>query len=223
MISSLIEVSEEKIFYKNEIYKFSIENIKKLNFGKRRKVLILGEDLYIKKVELNKGVKANEGYIENIIERAFGSNDDYLFDYNILKSKSEIIIYAIKGGLRIRELCDGCESLNIIPIQIYFLNKLKKDIKEKEWEALFTYRENNYYIFYKDGYILRSIVESDMLRFIEKYLEIEKEHKVTTYLDNRISSCFDCKDSLFIIKDFEEILNEKYTHKQRFFAKRICN
>lgn len=221
MESNLIEVCDEKIFYKNDIYKFSLENIKKINLGKKRKVLILGEDLYTKKVKLNKKVKIREEDIENVIERAFGSGEDYLFHYNISKRKAELIIYAIKGGMRIRELCDGASSIKIIPIQIYFLKKFKRRIKENEWEALFSYKENQYYIFYKDGYIFKSFVESDIKRFVQKYLDMEKDDLINTYVDNRISTYFHNSDKSFIIKEFGEILNEKKICKQRFFAKRI--
>ena len=139
MENNLIEICNEKIFYKNNTYNFSLEILRGIKLGKKRKVIILGEDLYTKKIKLNRKVKVKEEEIQTVIERAFGSSEDFLFHYEFSRRKGELIIYAVKGGMKIRELCQGAASITVEPIQMCFFKKFKKNVREKNWETLFRH------------------------------------------------------------------------------------
>ena len=67
MENNLIEICNEKIFYKDNTYKFSLDNLREIKLGKKRKVVILGEDLYTKKIKLNRKVKVKE-HVNTILE-----------------------------------------------------------------------------------------------------------------------------------------------------------
>lgn len=209
MENSIIEVCDEKIFYKNESYRFSIENIKNLKFGRKRSLVILGEDLYTQKVKLNKKIKFKEKDIENVIKKSFGNNEDYLFHYSISKRKLELILYAIQGGNKVKELCNGASSIKVTPLQIYFSDKFKNKIKEKEWQCLFAYKECYYYILYKDDFIYKTYVEKDISRFIDRYVGNEEKDNVVTYVDNNIFKEINNEYNNVILKDFGGILNAK--------------
>ncbi len=213
MENNLIEICNEKIFYKNNTYKFSLDNLRGIKLGKKRKVVILGEDLYTKKIKLNKRVKVKEEEIQTVIERAFGSSEDFLFHYEFSRRKSELIIYAVKGGMKIRELCQGAASIKVEPIQMYFFKKFKKKVREKSWETLFSYKENYYYISCNENFIVRSFVDTSLSRFIEKYLEMEREENLKTYIEEDISKEFSNGYNSFVIKDFGEVLNAKKVYK----------
>ena len=141
MENNLIEICNEKIFYKNNTYKFSLDNLRGIKLGKKRKVVILGEDLYTKKIKLNKRVKVKEEEIQTVIERAFGSSEDFLFHYEFSRRKSELIIYAVKGGMKIRELCQGAASIKVEPIQMYFFKKFKKKVRERSGKLYLVIRK----------------------------------------------------------------------------------
>ena len=213
MENNLIEICNEKIFYKNIIYKFSLDNLRKIKLGKKRKVVILGEDLYTKKIKLNRKVKVKEEEIQNVIERAFGSSEDFLFHYEFSRRKGELIIYAVKGGMKIRELCQGAASITVEPIQMCFFKKFKKNVREKNWETLFSYKGNYYYISCDNNFIARSFVDTSLSRFIEKYLEVEREKNLKTYIEEGISKEFPESYNTFVIKDFGEVLNAKKVYK----------
>lgn len=209
MENNLIEICNEKIFYKNNTYKFSLESLRGIKLGKKRKVVILGEDLYTKKIKLNKRVKVKEEEIQNVIERAFGSSEDFLFHYEFSRRKGELIIYAVKGGMKIRELCQGAAAIKVEPIQIYFFNKFRKKVREKKWETLFSYKDSYYYISCNEKFISRSFVDNNLSRFIEKYLELERGENLKTYIEEEISKEFPEGYNSFIIKEFGEVLNAK--------------
>lgn len=217
MENSIIEITDEEIFYKNNSYRFSIENIKKINFGKKRSVVILGEELYIKRVKLNKKVKIKEGDIEGVIERSFGLDEDYLFHYHFSKKNLELIIYAIKGGIRIKELCMGASKIKVIPLQIFFCKRFKSKAGCREWESLFTYKGSFYYLLFKDEYIHKSFVEEDKDRFLQRVLELDGITK-KRFIDKNIEQIIPTKFNNYEIRDFEGVLNEKRLHKQRFFT-----
>ena len=200
MENNLIEICNEKIFYKDNTYKFSLDNLREIKLGKKRKVVILGEDLYTKKIKLNRKVKVKEEEIQNVIERAFGSSEDFLFHYEFSRRKGELIIYAVKGGMKIRELCQGAASIKVEPIQMCFFNKFKKKVREN-------------YILCDNNFIARSFVDISLTRFVEKYLEVEREENLKTYIEEGISKEFPEGYNSFIIKEFGEVLNAKKVYK----------
>ena len=154
-----------------------------------------------------------EEEIQTVIERAFGSSEDFLFHYEFSRRKGELIIYAVKGGMKIRELCQGAASITVEPIQMCFFKKFKKNVREKNWETLFSYKGNYYYISCDNNFIARSFVDTSLSRFIEKYLEVEREKNLKTYIEEGISKEFPESYNTFVIKDFGEVLNAKKVYK----------
>ena len=108
-----------------------------------------------------------------------------MFHYEFSRRKGELIIYAVKGGMKIRELCQGAASITVEPIQMCFFKKFKKNVREKNWETLFSYKGNYYYISCDNNFIARSFVDTSLSRFIEKYLEVEREKNLKTYIEDK--------------------------------------
>jgi hypothetical protein len=152
-------------------YKSFFENIKLL---KKRCILILDEDVYIKKVNINSKKILNED-IEKIKEESFGKDEEYLIDYKINEKGGILYIYAIKGGMKVLKVCDGANKAQVIPLQMYVMEKLRKKIKEKSYKCVFTYNDIYYYYSFKEGFVEESRVYKDVDILLEKISKVESQ------------------------------------------------
>ena len=85
MRTQILQITADKIYYKNNIYNFYGNWIKSIkNMG----IIILNEDLYSKVVPINKGKRISNNEIREVIKESFGEDEDYLFHYFIDKKIS---------------------------------------------------------------------------------------------------------------------------------------
>ncbi|WP_143314362.1 hypothetical protein [Clostridium sp. HBUAS56017] len=171
MKESIVLISRNILIY-NKIsydYKSFYEKIKLL---KKRYIVVLDEDIYIKKVSTNLKDLVNID-IEKIKEESFGRDEEYLMDYKVCKKAGILYIYSIKGGIRISKLCDGANRVKIIPIQMYMMEKIRRKIKKKSYICIFSYNEIYYYNLILDGFLEEAHVFNDLENLMKKLVSIE--------------------------------------------------
>lgn len=184
MNNQLVEIDKNLLFYNNEEYLITKDNIKRLSLGSKRSLVILGQNLFFKRIKLKSRFNKNEvGYI---IERDFGENSNILFHHKKFFLKKEVIIYAIESGKDFNELCRGSNKLKIVPFQIMFLQKFKKKYIYKDWIAILKYRECYYYIHCFNNIIVNNFVTKDILQFKDKCIEANTIADVKVYLDSNL-------------------------------------
>lgn len=180
-----------------------IKDIKDINLkdmSKNRHILILEEQLFIKKIDVNR----NDS-IDEIIYKSFGRDSDYLYHHFTINKGKTLIIYAVKGGNRVKELCEGANKVKVDIIQEYVIRFAKKNIKEKDWELVFLYRDHYYYINYKNKYINNSYINID-INVLKNKIDTIKGSKI--YIDNKIDINNFCDYEIVSI-NLGEMVNEK--------------
>lgn len=161
MRKNAIFLSRNDVIYKGITYDIDYF-LKNVVNKKKRNVFIIGEDMYIKvhNVESKEDLKVDN--INLLIKKYFGDSDNYLIHYEISKDKNNIYIYAIRGGVYVERLCEAPIVVNIVPIQISIVKLCNKIIKEKDYMCTFVYRNLYYYISVKGGYIIESLIKSNL-------------------------------------------------------------
>jgi len=152
MKNSVIYIENNRVIYND--YEYDYENLgeqQKLN--NKRILFILNQDLYTKRMDYKKNQSIN-----NLIISAFGEDEDYLFHYEFGHKKTEVVVYAIKGGNVVSFLCHGAKKIKVVPIQVYIAKKIVKIIKDKKWKLIFEFKGSYYYIVYEYNYIQCSFV-----------------------------------------------------------------
>ena len=204
---SVIYIKNNKVIYNDLEYDY--QTIKdKLKNSAKRIVVILNEDIYVKRIEFNR-----KQSIDNFISNEFGEDEDYLFHYYYLNNKKEVVIYAVKGGNLVLSLCEGIKKVKIIPVQIHIIKILNKLIKSKNWKVIFQFKGSYYYISYLDNYIKSSYVEQKIIDILEKVNEENDFDNM--YIDSNISNV-NLRNTSKV--NLGEYLNERAFQKQRFFA-----
>lgn len=203
MKKSNIFLYDDKILINNKIV--FREQISSLSIQKKVNIIILDEELYIKTSEIH-----NKFNISDIIKKSFGNNKDFLFHYFTLNNEI-LIIYAVKGGEILESLCNNNNIfIKVIPIQIYVLNYLKRKLKKESLSILFSFKDNNYYINYSNGYINRNVVNKNIQEIISNIKDdivyTDKELELDEHLSFKVNKI-----------DIGEIQNEKNLFKEKFF------
>lgn len=209
MNKSIIYIKNNTVIHNNIEYNYEeLKKCKKLS--NKRILFILDQELFTKKMDYNKNQSVN-----NLILSAFGNDEDYLFHYDFVNKKREVVVYAIKGGNSVLFLCEDAKKVKVIPIQIYISSNIIKKIKQKTWGVIFEFKSSYYYISYKDNFINCSYVENNINNLIERIKDYKYVNNL--YVDNNISSVkLGNKDNNNI--SIKEFLDEKGIWKQRFFT-----
>lgn len=171
---SLVLMGRNIVIYKGITYEHQsfFENIK---LKRKRYIIILDEDIYVKKISIN--TKSILNYeITKIKEESFGKDEEYLIDYNINKKENIVYIYAIKGGNKVSKLCYGAKKAQVVPLQFYVMRKLKTKIKDKVYGFIFKYSDNYYYYFFNKGFVEESYVLKDVESLMKKASVIQNQY-----------------------------------------------
>lgn len=151
---------------------------------KKRKIFILGERLYIKKIKVKN--KITESFINKIIKELFGTYKEYLFHYEV-KDKN-ILFYGIKQAKVISKLCESAKNISVNPIQFYIIKKFKKSIKLKKWSLLFKINSK---------YYLCKVVDNDLIeeKMEENFKDIKKDLTIENlFVDESIKEIGDIQE-----------------------------
>ncbi|GAB6170336.1 hypothetical protein JCM1393_27960 [Clostridium carnis] len=169
-----IYIEEEYYIYNGKKYEFSnqkeINRVLKGNIN----ILILGEQLLIKKYNLESNIDNLEKYVDDIIKREFRIYSDMLFHYEYIKDLDILYLYSIKRGKEAEILGSKAKKLNVIPIQFLIKNKIKlKFDLTKVYTIISKYRDKYYLLEIRNGLIVNNIV-SNLKEDIEIYLNNNK-------------------------------------------------
>lgn len=183
-------IGKKKVFLldKTVIYNNLSNNINQINtneFGKNRHIIILNEEIFIKKLEIKK-----YDSVEEIIYKYFGKNNDYLYHHFKINKGKTLIIYAVKGGNRVSALCNGADQVKVSVLQDYLIKYINKIIKVKEWDLIFQFMDSYYYIKYKDNYINANYIERDFDMLIKKINSFDSN--INLFIDNNIKFNINC-------------------------------
>lgn len=209
MNKSVIYIKNDTVIYKDSEYHYEAL-IKSMKLQDKRLLFILDQQLYTKKMCFKKNQSIND-----LILNGFGENKDYLFHYDLVNKKREVIVYAIKGGNIVSILCEGAKKVKVIPIQIYIINNIIKKVKDRAFRVIFQVRNSYYYIEFKDNYIHSSYIEKDINNLIERI--DENSFFGNIFIDSDIN-LENLRNNSFKNINVREFLNEKRIWKQRFFT-----
>ncbi|WP_310939815.1 hypothetical protein [Clostridium sp. SHJSY1] len=198
-------MGKKKFIYKGFAYEKQTF-LDDINLSKTRYIIILDEDIYVKRTSVNYKEISNDK-IEKIKEESFGKDEEYLIDYNFNKKEDVLYIYAIKGGKVVSKLCNGANKIKVVPLQFYVMQKLRKKIRDKIYVCGFKYMEKYYYYYFNNGFVEESYVFKDLEDMIKKINIIE--NKCVLYIEKGI----DYRKFVYKIKiqelELRRILNEK--------------
>lgn len=180
MNKNIIFLDKNEFIYKNNNYELSEAN--KIIKQKNRMIVILGENIYIKKVYVENKKKIEEKLEEMLYE--FKDSNDYLFHHEYNKKQKRLKIYAIGGGINTNKLCNKAKSLEIMPFQMFIKNKISRLIKLKDYNCIFYFYNSFYYMSVINNKIDKSFAYKDIKSFSE---EIDKiSHNTLFYLDSKL-------------------------------------
>lgn len=176
----------------NEYNTFNIDTlIKKL--GRKRNIIILSEQLFIKKYDIEE--KTNiERFIDNKILEDFSNKDDLLFHYEYVKKYNCVYLYSIRC-IGLNRFYSNIESLTVKPIQ--FLIKdliLKTKNKFKSFIAIYKLKELYYVVDINEEIIINSYI----LNKEEEVKEIIQEINKTIVIDNNLKELDLIKEKVYI-------------------------
>lgn len=205
MKKDIVFVKDNSFYYQDNEYDF-YEILEKNMCFRKLKVIILEEEIYIKKIESRFYFGDSEKYILSKIEEIFPQNNQILYDYERSKNKKSIYIYSIKGKDKVEKLCCECEVLDVIPIQFIMRKILIK--KYGDFMALAEYDSKYYYINCSEGVFIDNYV-ADKIEEIYDYLN-KRKLAGRLIVDKRCSYDEYYLRSLEIIKlDFVGLIYEK--------------
>lgn len=185
-LKSTIIIENNKYLFKNKVYEdFQVGYLQK-KLGNKLRIVILGEDLWIKKLKcINKDY---DKFIEDEIRLVNDPNGDLLHHNHKDKKNKTVFIYSIKGKKVVEKIIHSKKNIEIIPIQFLLLNKVLKEKRLTFISTAIAEIKDYYYIISVDnGKIISSDVlskkenEKDILIFLKK-LNREK-----LLIDNSVS------------------------------------
>lgn len=112
-------------------------------------------------------------------------------------------IYAVSGGERISRIVRNFKTLEVIPVQIYVKNILKKLINDKSYKFIFNYCDIYYYIQVDDDIVTDCHIFKDF-REVEGFLgKLSEKNNLYT------QSTLNIKGYTDIFIKFGDIYDEK--------------
>lgn len=176
----------------NEYNNFNIDTlIKKL--GRKRNIIILSEQLFIKKYNIEE--KTNiEKFIDNKILEDFSDKDDLLFHYEYVKKYNCVYLYSIRC-IGLNRLYSNIESLTVKPIQFFIKDLiLKTKNKFKSFIAVYKLKELYYVVDINEEIIINSYI----LNKEEEVKKLIKETNKTIVMDNNLKELDLIKEKVYI-------------------------
>lgn len=215
MKKSLLFIKENLILYNNLTYDYT-SIMEEKNLSSKRIFIILDEDLYIKRLNLENNKRRSTLKIQDIINEKFGFSKDYLFNYILLKKGRELNLYAVKGGNRISKLISSGISVKIVPIQVHVFNLMKNIIKIRNFDIIFHYSNTYYYVSINENNINSTFLAKSKDLLINKLTNSILENSL--FIDEKIKDDFEKVFKGAKVLELGGILNEEAFKKQGFFT-----
>lgn len=203
---SLMFIKENLILYNNSTYDY-LSIIQEKNLLKRRIIIILDEDLYIKTLNIDNNKKEITVKIQEIINAKFGFSEDYLFDYKFSKRKKQLDLYAIKGGDRVDKLISKRIDVKVVPIQVHVFKLIRKIIKIRNFDIIFYFSGTYYYVSISENNIKSTLLAQSKDILINKLTNCILENSL--YIDKKIKYNFENLFKEIKLLEFGGILNEE--------------
>lgn len=201
-------IENNKYLLKDKIFEsFDIEHLQK-QIKNNLKIIILGENLWIKKMECEN--KNYEKFIEEEIKLLNDPNGDLLYHNQKDKKNKRVFIYSIKGKKLVEKIIINKKNIEIIPIQFLILNKLLKNNRGLSYLTVIVRVKMCYYIISVNNEIIINsyIVNSEELK--DKSSEVlSKLNKENVIIDSSVS------------EDIKLILNEEHINFKQLKG-RLC-
>lgn len=163
MKKTIIIIKKNSLILDGKEYNFDniyeIKHLIKANI----KIIILEEDLYVKKFENNvKRCNVSE-FVNYKISTDFPQNGDILYDYEFKKKSNVILIYSIRSAKRIEKLCENAKELEVKPIQFVIKKVMARYLKNNSFTAkvLIKFNEVFYFVSFIEGLFSYGFIEED--------------------------------------------------------------
>lgn len=172
-MTSSILVHDRNYYYKGIKYDSSELNILLNKIGKKRRIILCSENIFIKKY--NYHGNNIEKFIDNKISEDFNNKENLLFHYEIDKENKVVYLYSIRNN--IKSLYENVKILSIDLIQFKLKNTVVKKIKGiNNIIILYSMKNIIHLIKICNNIIIDTMLSKD-IKDIEEYLNLKQEKK----------------------------------------------
>lgn len=183
------------------------------------KIVILEEELCLKKFDNNAKKFQQEKFVDSLIEKEFPQNGDILYDYE--KKNNVIVIYYIRGAKRIERLAEGAKKIEVKPIQLIIKEAMRKELKanNNSGRVLIKINEYYYYISFEAGIFDHCKVKENKASIINEIYDDINGKEI--FVDKSAIDVLLANDNLKIIEiDIGSLINETIYEKQKFYSRK---
>jgi hypothetical protein len=219
MKKAIIFVNRNNFIYNKEKYSFDKLNEVKRVIKKDIKIVILEEELCLKKFDNNAKRFQLTKFVDSLIEKEFPQNGDILYDYE--KKNNVIVIYYIRGAKRIERLAEGAKKIEVKPIQLIIKEVMRKELKanNNSGRVLIKINEYYYYIYFEAGIFDHCKVKENKASIINEIYDDINGKEI--FVDKSAIDVLPVNDNLKIIEiDIGSLINETIYEKQKFYSRK---
>lgn len=219
MKKAIIFVNRNNFIYNKEKYSFDKLNEVQRVLKKDIKIVILEEELCLKKFDNNAKKFQLAKFVDSLIEKEFPQNGDILYDYE--KKNNVIVIYYIRGAKRIERLAEGAKRIEVKPIQLIIKDVMRKELKanNNSGRVLIKINEYFYYISFEAGIFDHCKVKENKASIINEIYDDINGKEI--FVDKSAIDALPANDNLKIIEiDIGSLINETIYEKQKFYSRK---
>lgn len=219
MKKAIIFVNRNNFIYNKEKYSFDKLNEVQRVLKKDIKIVILEEELCLKKFDNNAKKFQLEKFVDSLIEKEFPQNGDILYDYE--KKNNVIVIYYIRGAKRIERLAEGAKRIEVKPIQLIIKDVMRKELKanDNSGRVLIKINEYFYYISFEAGIFDHCKVKENKASIINEIYDDINGKEI--FVDKSAIDALPANDNLKIIEiDIGSLINETIYEKQKIYSRK---
>ncbi|MFT8348275.1 hypothetical protein [Clostridium saccharoperbutylacetonicum] len=219
MKKAIIFVNRNNFIYNKEKYSFDKLNEVQRVLKKDIKIVILEEELCLKKFDNNAKKFQLEKFVDSLIEKEFPQNGDILYDYE--KKNNVIVIYYIRGAKRIERLAEGAKKIEVKPIQLIIKEVMRKELKanNNSGRVLIKINEYYYYISFEAGIFDHCKVKENKASIINEIYDDINGKEI--FVDKSAIDVLTANNNLKIIEiDIGSLINETIYEKQKFYSRK---
>lgn len=179
-----IGIYNNKYYYNGEEYDiFKISSLAK-SFGKKRRIIILSEPIFIKRYNISDKKVNIEEFINKKIVEDFSDRKNLLFHYEFAKESKTIYIYSIRY-VNIANLYEGCNYFQVDPIQFEIKKYILKNIKRSKSSIVICKINDLFHLINIENKIIENSIttndEADIDSFLNKY---NNKNKIIIFDEN---------------------------------------
>lgn len=153
--------------------------------NKKAEFIILNENISIKVFENIRFVSENS--IEEFIDEEYKKQENILTHYEHDRRHGRLYVYSVGSAYKIDEVVNGLEEVQVIPIQFYIKENMKKRLfMKKNYNIIALIKNNIYKMRLKNNYLssCEIIKESDLSAEILDGIDSKEEIIMDTCLAN---------------------------------------